>query len=637
MATTDSSPIVGIDLGTTNSVVAAIVGGRAQVLVEDGEPLLPSVVALDPASKLIVGQAARNGLAAFPERTIASVKRRMGEDVRLPLGDQEFTPQEISAIILRRLRDRAERELGQPVTRAVITVPAFFDEHQRQATREAGKLAGLTVERIINEPTAATLVYRAGSDAREHLVVYDLGGGTFDVSVVRLEMGVVEVLSSKGDTRLGGDDFDHLLMDYVAREFLGKHGIDLREQARTRWRLIQSCERAKRRLSDEYEVRISEEFIAEANGQPLHLDVRVTRDQYEELIRTLVERTIECVDKALRDANLTLNQIDQLVLVGGSTRTPLVQQRLREEFRREPQRAVDPDLAVALGAATQAAMLNGISVGPVLVDVATHTLGIEVLDRMTFSGPELVFSPILHRNSPLPARFEDSYHTVHEKQQMAEIHVLQGEHRDIHRNRSIGKFKLRLQKPDQGDGQILVRFELTLDGTLRVTAVEQASGASEELRIENALADFQSGQRDDARRRLEAMFDHSDDFQTAGATGGWKSIAGHPQMMDLDDAADENEDERVIDVTHTAPAQPVRIAADSSGEAAEGSDEWDELAEIEQLLERAESLAGKLTGEDAEDIEQLASQLRAALAARDQAQVERLCGELDDILFYVQG
>ena len=400
MTSTDSGqqasptgPIVGIDLGTTNSVVAAVVDGHVEVLLEDGESLLPSVVGIDQAGKLITGVVARNQQVAFPDRTIVSVKRQMGAMTKLSLGDQEFTPPEISAMILRRLRQRASVKLGEPVSRAVITVPAFFDENQRQATREAGELAGFTVERIINEPTAAALVYHAGQSQRMHLVVYDFGGGTFDVSIVRMEAGVVEVLSSKGDTRLGGDDLDALLMKHVADEFEQQHGIDLRKSASTRWRLLQACERAKCQLSTDQTVHLREEFIAEKDGQPLNLDLAVTRQEYEGLIRPLVERTIECVDEALRDARMNINQIDDLVLVGGSTRTPLVVDRLREEFLREPSRAVDPDLAVALGAATQAAMFNGLAVGPVLVDVTTHTLGIEVLDHVDLFGLVSSFRP----------------------------------------------------------------------------------------------------------------------------------------------------------------------------------------------------------------------------------------------------
>ena len=425
------------------------------------------------------------------------------------LGEETFTPPEISAMILRKLRDRASRALGQPVSRAVITVPAFFDENQRQATREAGELAGLTVERIINEPTAATLVYHAGEQDPKRIVVYDFGGGTFDVSIVRMEAGVVEVLSSKGDTHLGGDDLDQTLSNHVADQFLKEHGVDLREDASTRYRLLQACEKAKCRLSTEETVEIAEEFIAEKDGQPLNLKTTITRSDFEELIEPFVDRTIHSVDDALRDAGLTIHQIEDLVLVGGSTRIPLVEERLREEFQREPSRAVDPDLAVALGAAVQAAMTEGQSVGPVLVDVTPHTLGIEVCDDMSFMGPHLAFSPIIHRNSPLPARYENAYSTMYDDQDAADIHVLQGEYAEVHRNRSIGNFRLDLQAGGGERSKILVRFDLTLDGTLKVTALQPATGLSKELMIDNALSQFQADERDRAEARLGAMFDAS--------------------------------------------------------------------------------------------------------------------------------
>lgn len=593
----DDTPIIGIDLGTTNSVVAIVRGNRVEVLEEQGDPLLPSVVGLDAEGKLTVGHVARNAMAAFPDRTIASIKRRMGQADTVSLGDQTFTPQEISAMILRRLRDRAEAALGCRVERAVITVPAFFDENQRQATREAGELAGFQVARIINEPTAATLVYRGAGDELEHVLVYDLGGGTFDVSVVRLEQGVVEVLSSKGDTELGGDDFDQLLLDFVAEAFLDEHGIDLRAKATSRWRLLQACERAKCRLSDEGIVRIMEEFIAEQDGQPLNLDLEVSRVEYERLIQPLIDRTITCVDGALRDANLTLNSIDQIILVGGSTRTPLVQDRLREEFHREPSRAVDPDLAVALGAANQAGMLSGMDIGPVLVDVATHTLGIEAAEGYDFNGPRLRFSPIIHRNSPLPAKYEQPFRTMVDGQERAEIHVLQGEHRELARNRAIGRFYLPLDPTREAGSLILVRFELTIDGTLKVQAIEHATGTTETLVIDNALSRFQQEHRAEAAERLETMFQQSQ------------------QLV--------NEAERP--------------AAQGGGPAGEFEATFAEPSAVEQLLQKASEVQATAGEQDAEEIGELVAKLRAALALGHEGEIEELREELDDILFYVQG
>jgi molecular chaperone DnaK len=605
MTDPNSSPIVGIDLGTTNSVVAAVIDGRVEVLVEDGESLLPSVVGIDPSGKLITGVVARNQQVAFPESTIVSVKRQMGSMVKLKLGEQEYTPPEISAMILRRLRERASVKLGQPVSRAVITVPAFFDENQRQATREAGELAGFTVERIINEPTAAALVYHVGTTNQMHLVVYDFGGGTFDVSVVRMEAGVVEVLSSKGDTRLGGDDLDALLMKYVADDFEDKHKIDLRKSATSRWRLLQACEHAKCQLSTDQTVHIREEFITEKDGQPMHLDISISRDTYEDLIRPLIDRTVECVDEALRDARLNINQIDDLLLVGGSTRTPLVAQRLRQEFLREPSRTVDPDLAVALGAATQAAMFNGMAIGPVLVDVVTHTLGVEVLDHLDFRGAHLVFSPIIHRGTPLPARFEEAYQAVHDEQKVAEIHVLQGEHEEVERNLSIGKFQLDLEDARGDRGKVIVRFELTLDGTLKVTATQAATRKSSELKIDNALSRFREQNRDQARARLEQLFTESDEIQATDSLNprSWETL---------------------------------HWAEDSPNSVRQPKMESNRASKAESILANARKVLCRVHGDDAEEIQELVEKLEASMEVRDQKTVDSLCDELDDVLFYVQ-
>jgi len=600
---TDNSdgPIVGIDLGTTNSVVAAVVNGKPQVLSEDGEQLLPSIVGLKPDGTLITGIVARNQLAAFPDRTIASIKRKMGTMEPVKLGEQSFTPPEISAMILRRLRDRATRVLGQPVTRAVITVPAFFDENQRQATREAGELAGLKVERIINEPTAATLVYHAGTHDRKHIVVYDFGGGTFDVSIVRFEEGVVEVLSSKGDTRLGGDDLDALLMNHVADEFQKEHGIDLRADLSSKYRLLLSCEDAKRKLSSLETVEIIEEFIAEKDGSPLNLKTSISRLDYEEMIMPLVDRTIRCVDEALRDARMTAAQIDDLVLVGGSTRTPLVERRLREEFRREPSRAVDPDLAVALGASVQGAMLAGQSVGPVLVDVTGHTLGIEAVSEMTFAGPKLVFCPIIHRNSALPARYEERYSKMFDEQEKVEIRVFQGEHADLAKNQEIGELTLELESGGGSRNKILVCFDLTLDGTLKVTATQPASGKSNEVFIENALSRFQADERDRAKSRLGAMFDASEellDDADLPSKSQWRNVQPSGSLADDDMAA----------------SFPDAVA----------------------LLQKIESIGSQVPGDDAEEIRTLSEKLKQALADGNAIEVTNLCEEIDDILFYVQ-
>ena len=605
------SPIIGIDLGTTNSVVAAYMNGKVQVIEEDGDPILPSIVAMTMDGKLIVGKTAKNQLAAFPDRTIASIKRRMGQAVKVTMADQEFTPQEISAMILRRLRQRAEQSLGQEVTRAVITVPAFFDENQRQATREAGQLAGLSVERIINEPTAASLVYHAGTPERRHLIVYDLGGGTFDVSIVRIEAGVVEVLSSKGDTQLGGDDFDQLLTKYVSDAFMSKYNIDLMSQSTTRWRLIQACERAKCELSFVSTVRISEEFIATVDEKPLNLDMEVSRHEYETLIATLVENTIRCVNEAIRDSGISLNQIDELILVGGSTRTPIVQNRLRDEFHRDPMWSVNPDLAVALGAATQAAMQQGYDVGPVLIDVATHTLGVEALSGGPYA-PELVFVPILHRNAPLPAKYEDVFKTMTLDQESVDIGVHQGESSQLSRNRLIGRFHLDgLNESDKSDGEILVRFELTLDGTLKVTAIERLTGKSKALKIDNALSQMGELDSQASEERLESLFTDSTEFQRF-------------ETVDQQGDYDESEDDVAAVSFNSVTPGTHRIDAASQTQ-----------SKLKQLIAKAKTIRKTAATEDASDIDRLVDLLEDAELNGGYEMIPGLEAELDDLLFYL--
>jgi molecular chaperone DnaK len=590
---TTDSPVIGIDLGTTNSVVAVCLDGRPQVLEEEGTALVPSVVGVAADGRLLVGQAARNQLAAFPDRTIASVKRRMGQAVTLPLAGTAYTPQEISAVILRALKERAERALGCPVGRAVITVPAFFDEPQRQATLEAGRLAGLAVERIINEPTAASLVYHAGSTERRHVIVYDLGGGTFDVSIVRIERGVVEVLSSKGDTSLGGDDFDELLARHVAARFQQEHDHDLLADAGTRWRLLAACERAKCGLSTAASVRVVEEFIVTVGGRQVSLDVEVARHEYEELITGLVDRTIGCVDTAIRDSGLAVSQIDELILVGGSTRTPLVQQRLRDELRREPRWSVDPDLAVALGAATQAAAISGRAVGPVLVDVATHTLGVAAISGEDWNHC-LTFVPILRRNAPLPARYEDLFLTRADDQDIADIPVYQGESPRLEDNREIGSLRLEgLNASADCDGRILVRFELSLDGTLEVTAVESRSGIAQRLAIVGALSRMHDEDPSAAAKRLAALTGVAPPAPPTASDPG----AGVPR-----------------DAATAAAGRP-----------------------HDAVVRRARQALPGLGPEDAADVERLLRLIEEATNAADETLVGGLINELDDLLFYAAG
>jgi molecular chaperone DnaK len=599
--------IVGIDLGTTNSEVAYIRDGQPVVCPdEDGDPILPSFVGLSEDGRLLVGKAARNQWALAPERTIKSIKRKMGQDVKVQLGDQEYRPQEISAMILRALRDRASRTLGAPVTRAVITVPAYFNDAQRQATREAGELAGLEVVRILNEPTAASLTYDPSQRELHRLLVYDLGGGTFDVSIVQAQEGVIEVLSSHGDTQLGGDDFDDLLLKHVCDRFQAEHDLDLRANLVARARLLRAVEAAKRHLSYHPFARVEEEFIAEKDGQPLHLNLEVSREEYEEMIRPLLNRTMDCVQRALDDSHLTGAQIDKVVLVGGATRTPIVARLLEQRLNQPSHQEVNPDLCVAMGASIQAALIAGLDVGAVLVDITPHTLGIRCLDSIAGMDFPFRFAPILKRNSPLPASKSDVFHTVYDHQESVEIDVYQGESDDVRHNYRVGKFLIQGLARVPAGNQILVQLDLNLDGMLRVSAREKATGLQKQVTIENALTRYESEERDLARERLDRLW--------GAAEEDWEED---------EDVLPEGETEAEL------PSGPPELVTGPR----EGQRE---TVQARALLEKSERLLLTLQPEDRTEVERLMANVRSALTDRKWEQLTVACNELSDVLFYLE-
>ncbi len=598
--------IVGIDLGTTNSEVAYVRDGQPHVCTEDGDPILPSFVGLSEDGRLLVGKAARNQWVLAPERTIKSIKRKMGQDVKVKLGDQEYRPQEISAMILRALRERASRELGTDVRKAVITVPAYFNDAQRQATKEAGELAGLEVVRILNEPTAASLTYDPSHEHLRRMLVYDLGGGTFDVSVVQAQESVVEVLASHGDTQLGGDDFDDLLLKLVCDRFQQEHEIDLRSNIVARARLLKAVEAAKRHLSDHPFARVEEEFIAEKEGQALHLNMEISRTEYERLIQPLLDRTMDCVQRALDDANLVPAQIDKVVLVGGSTRTPLVGALLEDRLRQPAHQEVNPDLCVAMGASIQGGIIAGTDVGAVLVDVTPHSLGIRCLDESMGFPFEFRFAPIIHRNTPLPASRSELFHTARDAQTEVEIDVYQGEHEDVRRNHRVGRFLVQGLAAVPAGNPIVVQLDLNLDGMLKVSARERATGLQKQVVIENALARYEAEERDEARERLERLW------------------GGLPESEA--DLEDEEELEEEVEVDPNA--MPTLVPGPREGQR--------EAVQARALLEKAERLLERVQPEDRVEIERLMERVRAALTDRQWDKVTAAANELADTLFYLE-
>ena len=470
--------IIGIDLGTTNSCVAVMEGGEPVVIANsEGARTTPSVVSFQANGERLVGQVAKRQAITNPDHTIISIKREMGTDHKTHIDDKEYSPQEISAMILQKIKADAEAYLGEPVTQAVITVPAYFNDAERQATKDAGRIAGLEVLRIINEPTAASLAYGLDkTDHSEKIFVYDLGGGTFDVSILELGDGVFEVLSTNGDTKLGGDDFDNKVMDYIAETFKAENGIDLRNDKMALQRLKEAAEKAKIELSSSMQTNINLPFItADATG-PKHINLDLTRAKFNELTHDLVQRSIEPMKKALADAGLSISQIDKVILVGGSTRIPAVQEAVKNFTGKEPSKGVNPDECVAVGAAIQAGVLTGEVKDVLLLDVTPLTLGIE-----TMGG---IATPLIERNTTIPAKKSQVFSTAADGQTSVEIHVVQGERQMAADNKTLGRFTLSGIAPaPRGIPQIEVTFDIDANGIVKVSALDKGTGKEANITI----------------------------------------------------------------------------------------------------------------------------------------------------------
>ena len=589
--------IVGIDLGTTNSELAVLRDGKVEVLPIHGNPIMPSAVGLDASGKLIVGQAAKNQLIAAPENTVVSIKRKMGEDTKVKLGDREFSPEEISSFILRELKLEAERQLGQPVTKAVITVPAFFNERQRKATQAAGDLAGLEVVRIINEPTAAALAYGAGVTEGETMLVYDLGGGTFDVSVVVVEQGVVEVKASHGDTHLGGDDFDQLLVDHAVKEFKRQHGVELAQDTRTLRRLQVVLERAKRTLSDEPFVNVREEYL---DGER-HLEMEILRDDYERLILPLLEKTLTCVHQSLADAKLTPRDIHKVMLVGGATRTPLVHRLLLERLRLDPRFEINPDLIVAMGASIQAGVIAGEKRHSILVDITPHTYSTTALSYRR-GLEEIVCVPIIPRNTPLPASKSEIVYTLYDNQDKVKVEAYQGEGDVPAQNSFIGDFMVEGLGRVSAGNPIVIHFDLDLNGILKVTATEKSTGFAKSITLDTR------GQHvvnlDEARRNIASLVGLPDAEAAEEAPGAELTSSEGAEAGEADEA-------------ETDPQELLNTAKD--------------------LRKRGEALLLKAIGaEDAQEIRDLIHQSATAVKDGDWETLAEKNDSLSDLLFYLE-
>ena len=471
------SKIIGIDLGTTNSCVAVMEGGQPVVIPNaEGNRTTPSIVGFTKDGERLVGQIAKRQAVTNPSRTVISIKREMGTNYKVDIDGKSYTPQDISAMVLAKMKETAEAYLGETVTQAVITVPAYFNDSQRQATKDAGRIAGLEVLRIINEPTAASLAYGLDKEGNQKILVYDLGGGTFDVSILDIGDGVFEVLSTNGNTRLGGDDFDDRLINYVADQFQRENGIDLRKDLTAAQRLKQECEKAKIELSGTTTVNINLPFItADATG-PKHLDMTITRAKFEELTADLVQATITPMEKALKDAGLTYNDISKVILVGGSTRIPAVQAAVKKVTGKEPFKGINPDECVALGAAIQGGVLGGEVKDVLLLDVTPLSLGLETEGH--------IFTRLIDRNTTIPTSKSQVFSTAADGQTTVEINVLQGERQMAYDNKSLGRFMLDGIAPaPRGVPQIEVTFSIDANGIVNVSAKDKATGREQKITI----------------------------------------------------------------------------------------------------------------------------------------------------------
>ncbi len=562
---------VGIDLGTTNSVVAALDSGQPWVIPDsEDESIMPSCVGWGPTGQLLLGRAALRQYAAAPERTVKSIKRQMGTDHRTRLGERDYLPQEISALLLRALKQQAESALGESVTQAVITVPAYFTDSQRQATKEAGEIAGLEVLQILNEPTAAALTYEWRSEETELVLVYDLGGGTFDVSIVEITGDVTEVLASHGNNRLGGDDFDRRLLRHLREQFRQDHGVEVPDEPAVEARLLRAAEQAKIALSEHAFTTVREPFLASKGQTALHLELEMSRQELEALIEPMLQETLEAIDRALSDAELTALALKRVILVGGSTRMPLVRRLVEEHLGQAPFDSIHPELCVALGAALQAGVLAGESAESILVDVIPHSLGIAAAVDTPLGLLPGMFSTIVPRNSVIPVSRSEVYTTLTDNQESVQIEIFHGENTIAQENVPLGSFRIEGLPPrPAGEVRVEVHFDFDLNGILTVTATEKSEGLTSALVVNDATTRrLDSHELQQSRAEIESLFNRG---------------------------------------------SPVSLSD-------------------EELLDLAKGALETLEGEAAEPLRSLLTQVEDALAASDSERISSLLAELSELL-----
>ncbi|MFO7751177.1 MAG: Hsp70 family protein [Desulfobacteraceae bacterium] len=577
-------PIIGIDLGTTNSEVAFIMDSNAELLTDNDNGIVPSCVGIDPGSdEIITGAAARNQALLYPEETVLSVKRAMGSQKRFQLKGNDYTPQEISAFILKDLKERAEKAINKSISKAVITTPAYFTDAQRLATREAGEIAGLTVVRILNEPTAAALAYETDDSENQKIMIYDLGGGTFDVSIVNIQDGVVEVLASTGDNSLGGDDFDKKIEERLVSHIEETFDCFVEGNRSVMARLRRAAENAKIELSSAPFTKIEEDHLLKNGSDEVHLSYELSRMAFEEMIHHYLEQTMVSVNKALEDASLLAPDLDKIILVGGSTRIPKLSEMLEEKFGILPSQHIDPDLCVALGAAIQAGREMGIDSSGVLVDITPYTFGISTLGEIDGELTRHKFVPMIRRNSKLPAAKSNAFATIYDNQEGTELKVCQGESENSLDNVQIGNYFFTLSKLP-AHSTIIIKYELDINGILKIHALEKATGKELKKTIKNAFSKLSEDSLADSKEKINSLW-------------GKTPLPEHKEE------------------TTVPSAIPKELAG---------------------ILQRAEAGKTNASREDQEEMQELIDGISDAVAAGDPAKAQQLGEELEEILFYIE-
>ncbi len=596
-------PVIGIDLGTTNSEVGFIIDGKAEILKENDNGIVPSCVGISNEGKVIVGQIARNQAVIHPESTVVSVKRLMGSDETIKLKDKSYTPQEISAFILKELKERAERVIGKKISKAVITTPAYFTNAQRQATREAGEIAGLNVIRIINEPTAAALAYESKDSKARTIMIYDLGGGTFDVSIVKIEDGVVEVLASTGNNHLGGDDFDREIEQLLIKHIENKFNINIQDNIAVVARLRRAAENAKIELSDAPFTNIEEDHLCKSKdgSTDVHLSYELSRIKFEELIENYFQQTMESVNKALSDAATPSSAIDKIILVGGSTKIPKLSSMLEEKFNILPHQEIDPDLCVAMGAAIQAGREMGIDSSGVLLDITPYTFGTSAIGALNGELSPYCFVPLIRRNSKLPAIKSEAFNTVYDNQKQAIIKIYQGEEPNALDNIKIGEYIFKFSKLPEGS-IIIMQFELDLNGILKIKAFEKDTGKTITGVIENAFSTISQKSIKDSKNKIDDLW------------------TDNKKVYNDDDAVDADADETDVITVNTDNSAESSIPIPPA---------------LKDNIQLAESKLKDVHEEDRDEIINLIEDIRDAIASKKMEKAEELGEKLEDILFYL--